>query len=189
MGKHGKGSYGYLKAYKTSKLGFSVLFAAMISSVVITTLIMFGDTMRVAIVFAILLALPFGKFLVAYIMSAKFKSLSKESYEEISGKLNVNDGKLLYDVMISQYEGVKFFHIICVKNNQVIAYVEDKKFADNKRDYEKWLTAVASGSKAVIRVIGKPEEFIKKVNSISSPNENTRLTDKHTAQIILDNCM
>lgn len=189
--KREKGEYGYLKSYKMIKLGFSLLFAAMISFIIITTLMMYGDTMRVMIVFAILLALPFGKFVVAYIMSAKFKQLPEEKYNNLVEKLDMNCGRLLADVMISQYEGVKFYHVICVKNNQVIAYINDAKFYDNKKDYEKWLlnTVGNAKSKPVIKVYEKEQEFIKKVNSISEPNSNTILVDKNLAQIILDNCI
>ena len=57
--KKQKGEYGYLTAYRRQKLMITLILACMIAAVILGTIIMFGDTGRVMIVFAILLALPF----------------------------------------------------------------------------------------------------------------------------------
>ena len=74
MKKPNKGEYGYLKHYKLSKLMIIMLLAVMLAAVVIGTLIMFGDTSRVIIVFAILLSLPLAKYIsqLTYVLLLPF---------------------------------------------------------------------------------------------------------------------
>ena len=48
----------------------TLILAFMIASIILSMLLAFGDTGRIGIVFAILLVLPFAKFLIAYIMCA-----------------------------------------------------------------------------------------------------------------------
>ena len=188
MNKYEKGDYGYINAYKKGKLVISLILAAMISFIVITVIIMYGSTNKVAIVFAILLSMPFAKFLIAYIICAKFNPLNKEEYEYIDENTKTSNSKILYDVTISQYEGVKFYHSLCVKNGIVCALVLDKNINKNRDDYEKWISACVTDDKYEykIHVFGDIDAYLKKVNSISAPNDNARIVDKHMTERILD---
>lgn len=188
MNKYEKGDYGYINAYKKGKLIISLILAAMISFIVITVIIMYGSTNKVAIVFAILLSMPFAKFLIAYIICAKFNPLNKEQYEYIEENTKTSNSKILYDVTISQYEGVKFYHSLCVKNGIVCALVLDKNINKNRADYEKWISACVTDDKYEykIHVFGDIDAYLKKVNSVSAPNDNTRIVDKHMTERILD---
>ncbi|MBE5945899.1 MAG: hypothetical protein E7259_03010 [Lachnospiraceae bacterium] len=188
MNKYEKGDYGYINAYKKGKLVISLILAAMISFIVITVIIMYGSTNKVAIVFAILLSMPFAKFLIAYIICAKFNPLNKEQYEYIEENTKTSNSKILYDVTISQYEGVEFYHSLCVKNGIVCALVLDKNINKNRDDYEKWISACVTDDKYEykIHVFGDIDAYLKKVNSISAPNDNTRIVDKHMTERILD---
>lgn len=189
--KHKKGEYGYIESYKKSKLIVSLIFAAMISFIIITMLIMFGSTQRVMVIFAILLVLPFSKFLIGYIMCATFKSLSKEDYERISRETKDASGNLLYDVVITRTEGMKFYQSMYICNSRIYAYVEDKKFNENKKTYETWIKECVSGTKFeyTIKVFSNQDEYIKKVNSVSSANDKTVKIDKHIVERILVTCV
>lgn len=192
MNKHSKGEYGYMKSYRRGKLIASIILAAMIAFVVISILIMYGSRNRVIIVFAVLLSLPFAKFFIAYIMCIRFKPLNTENYDHIVDKTSKDgDVKLLYDVVITKYEGMKFYQSICVKNGKVYALVIDDKITVNKKDYAKWIEECVADSKHKysVSIICDTEEYIKKVNSISSPNDNTRLIDKHMKERILTTCV
>ena len=102
MNRLDKGDYGYLNQYKRNKLLVSLILAAMIAFIVITTIIMFGDTSRVSIIFAILLALPFAKFIIAYILCARFKSIEKDAADKISAAAGAE--YIMYDVVVAQYQ-------------------------------------------------------------------------------------
>lgn len=189
MNKYEKGAYGYLRAYRRSKLVMSIIFAAMIEFIVITLLLQFGTTKHVMIVIAVLLSLPFAKFLISFLMCVKFKPLAEEEYEKIKEKTEKQTGRMLYDLGISQYEGMRFFPAICVKNSHVYALVLDKAFEDRKKDYEKWLSdCLGEGkNKVIISVFSDMDAFVKKVNSTSEPKESIRRIDKNIAEKLLDN--
>lgn len=189
--KHKKGEYGYIDSYKKSKLIISLIFAAMISFIIITMLFMFGSTQRIMVIFAILLVLPFSKFLIGYIMCAAFKPLSHESYDRISKETKEASGNLLYDVVITRTEGMKFYQSMYICNSRIYAYVEDKKFNDNKKAYETWIKECVNGTKFDynIKVFSDLEEYIKKVNSVSAANDKTVKIDKHMVERILVTCV
>lgn len=183
-----KGNYGYLKKYRRNKLFASIALALMIIFIVVTVIIMFGDTKRVAIVFAILLALPLSKFLIAFIMCANFKPLTNEDYTKIKEETTTSFKDISFDISISQYEGAKFYPSMLIKNGKVYAFVYDKAFSSKRKDYEKWIKNAISDTKYEYKIFvtDKIDEYIKKVNSVSEPNHNNLLIDKHIKELIYE---
>lgn len=194
--KYNKGEYGYLKAYRRGKLIVSLILAAMIAFIIITMLFLFGDTGRVMIVFAILLALPFAKFLIAWMMCAKFEPLREEQYQalcqDIAGrdKPENMDG-VLFDVVITQYEGMKFYQSMCVKNGKVIALVLSKDYPENKKEYRTWIENCTKDGKYKypVTLCSDIGEYGKKVRTISTPNDKTAMIDRHIREKILTTCV
>ena len=183
MNKVQKGEYGYLKAYKMSKLLLCTVLAFMLAAVVIGTIIMYGDTSRVIIVFAILLSLPLAKILIAYLIVIKFNSLTFDEHAKIA---NTYRG-LLFDMTVSQYEGIKFYQSMLIKNGKIYALVTNKDYKEKSKEYEKWITdvIVSDKYKYKITVFDNIDEYIKKINSVSEPNDNNKLIDKHIREEIL----
>lgn len=196
MFKYKKGEYGYLKAYRRGKLIVSLILAAMIAFIIITMLLLFGDTGRVMIVFAILLTLPFAKFLIAWIMCAKFEPLTEEQYQKLcqdildKEKTENMDG-VLFDVVITQYEGMKFYQSMCVKNGKVVALVLAKDFQQNKKEYREWIERCVTDSKYkyTVTLCSDIGEYGKKVRTISTPNDKTAMIDRHIREKILTTCV
>lgn len=188
MKKHEKGEYGYLKYYRLCKLIGVIIFTLMIEFIIITMLLLWGSKNRVAIVFAILLSLPLAKFLIAFIMCAGYKPLSEEDFIRIKDSVNNEFGNMLYDVGITQYDGIKFYQSLCVKNGKICALVTQKNFEKNKKDYEKWLEAVFKDSKYSysIYVFSDVDAYIKKAGSISEANDKNRSIDKYIRKNILE---
>lgn len=187
MKKFNKGEYGYLKSYKLSKLLMIALLSIMLAAVVLGTLIMFGDTSRVIIVIAILLSLPLAKYMIAYIIVAKFNSLTFDVYTKITNNYKAKDGCLLFDMTVSQYDGIKFYHSMLVKNGKIYALVLNKDFQQSKKDYEKWILDCITSDKYKYKVslYNDIDEYIKKINSVSEPNDNNKLIDRHIREEIL----
>jgi len=188
MSKIQKGEYGYLKKYKISKLIISLILAVMIAFVVLTTIIIYGDTSNVLIVFAILLSLPLAKFIIAYILCSKFNSLNNEQYQTIISNFNET---LLYDIAVTQYEGIMFYQSILIKNGKIIAFVTDKNFNNNKNNYKKWIHNSVNDDKYTynITILNDIDQYIKKINSVSTPNDRNALIDKHMVERLLNNCV
>lgn len=194
--RHEKGEYGYLKAYRREKLIISLVLAIMIALIIAGMLFLFGDTGRVMIVFAILLTLPFAKFIIAWIMCAKFEPLTGEQHRQLCAEITgtekggMSDG-LYFDIVITQYEGMKFYQSMCIKNGKIIALVSDKHFQENKKDYIKWIQSCIADSKYKysVTVYGDVQEYVKRVRSVSTPNDKTAMIDRHMTDRILTTCV
>lgn len=187
MNKPNKGEYGYLKHYKFSKLMVIMILSIMLAAVVIGTLIMFGDTSRVIIVIAILLSLPLAKYMIAYIIVAKFSGLTFDEHAKIANNYKTKDGCLLFDMTVSQYDGIKFYHSMLIKNGKIYALVLNKDFQQFKKDYEKWVLDCITNDKYKykVSVFNDIDEYVKKINSVSEPNDNNKLIDRHIREEIL----
>ena len=122
-----KGEYGYLKSYKKMRLFFSCLFGVVILGIIILLLVLFKTTKTVYVVVPILLALPFSKNFIGYILCVKFKPLNEEKYNTINNSIKEDTKRdLLFDVVISQYEGMLFYQSICIRNGKVYALIQEK---------------------------------------------------------------
>lgn len=181
-----KGKPGYIKSYKKSKLITTIILLLMITFIVVTVKLMFGDTSRVAIIFAILLSLPFAKYLIAFLMVKSYKSLSADNYQAIDDALQ--NEIILYDIVLSKYEGMKYYNAICVKNGWIYALVCEKDFKDNKKDYERWITDTVNDGKYEYKAacFDSIKAFTKKVKASGSPNENNALIDKYISERIME---
>lgn len=188
MKSYKKGEYGYLKKYRNSKLIASIVFLLLITFIVATVIIMFGDTKRVAIVFAILMALPLAKFIIAYILCLKFKPLTMEDYEYIKANSKDCFKDLSFDISITQYEGAKFYPAMLIKNGKVYAFVYDKNFSSKKKEYETWIKNTFSDTKYEYKVFvtDKLDEYVKKINSVSEANRNNKLIDVYIKELIFE---
>lgn len=189
MKKCEKGEYGYLLYYKRTKLLATLGFAAMIEFIVITLLLMFDTTSHVMIVIPVLLSLPLAKFFIAYLIVAKCKSLKEEEYRKISDA--VNEPGILYDIAISQYEGIRFFQSVTVKNGKIYGLVTTKTEKYSRDDYVKWIEESANDKKYtyMVKVYYNIEEYVNKINSTSEPSDTTKLIDAHIKERILDSCV
>ncbi|MDD6328329.1 MAG: hypothetical protein Q4D54_08110 [Eubacteriales bacterium] len=193
--KKQKGEYGYMSYCRRLKLLITLMLACMIAFVIVGTLIMFEDTNRVIIVFAILLALPFAKYLATWIACAKFKPFTTAQYKEFQSKLEDVDATerfLLYDVTVSKYEGMLFFQSIFVKNGKIIALAfESKGGTMNNRKYKSWIESCIEAAKEPypVTVYDNIDAFIKKIESIKEPSEQTFRMDQYIAKCILDTCV
>lgn len=182
-----KGEYGYLKSYKLSKLLVVAILSIMLAAVVIGTIIMYGDTSRVIIVIAILLSLPLAKFLISYLIVIKFNSLTFDEHTKIANTYKAKDDCLLFDLTVSQYEGIKFYQSMLIKNGKIYALVTNKDYKDKCKEYEKWINNCLTNDKYKYKtvVLNNIDEYIKKINSVSEANDNNKLIDRHIREEIL----
>lgn len=187
MSKVEKGNYGYIGYYKSKKLAAALVLLAMILFIIITLIIMYGDTSRVGVVFAILLSLPFAKYLIAFIMVFSFKSMEKDTYEKVSAALSCEDG-LIYDLVLSKYEGMRFYYALCVKNGHVYALVPEKNIDSRKKDYGLWITNLINDGKYEYKtdIFTDVDKFLKKISSSGEANDRNRIIDKYIKERLIE---
>ena len=174
MKKKEKGQYGYINYYKKGKLLVTLILAIMIASIILSMLLAFGDTGRIGIVFAILLVLPFAKFLIAYIMCAKFQTMPQDVYDVVHGQT-----------------GMHYYDAVCVRNGSVYALVLDKHFKEEKKEYETFMQQALANSKYkyIVHLYTDVDTFAKKIHGIGEPNDKTKLIDKYMREQILTFCV
>lgn len=189
MKKKEKGQYGYINYYKKGKLLVTLILAIMIASIILSMLLAFGDTGRIGIIFAILLVLPFAKFLIAYIMCAKFQTMPQDVYDVVHGQTDETD--MIYDLVITQSEGMHYYDAVCVRNGSVYALVLDKYFKEEKKEYETFMQQALANSKYkyIVHLYTDTDAFAKKIHSIGEPNDKTKLIDQYMREQILTFCV
>ena len=186
MKKKEKGQYGYINYYKKGKLLVTLILAIMIASIILSMLLAFGDTGRIGIIF---LVLPFAKFLIAYIMCAKFQTMPQDVYDVVHGQTDETD--MIYDLVITQSEGMHYYDAVCVRNGSVYALVLDKHFKEEKKEYETFMQQALANSKYkyIVHLYTDTDAFAKKIHSIGEPNDKTKLIDQYMREQILTFCV
>jgi hypothetical protein len=148
----------------------------------------------VAIIFAILLALPFAKVFIAFILSARYRVLDEESAKALEQAAG-GKGYIMFDMVVSRYEGMKHYAAITVKNGRIYGLILEKDYARRDegipKEYEKWLDEAANDSKYKYSINLYPDikQYEKKIASVSTPNDNTRLIDRHIMERIKDSSL
>ena len=107
------------------------------------------------------------------------------------GEKDNNISGLKFDMVISQYEGMKFYQSICVKNGKIAALVLSKDYDILKKEYKAWIEKTVADSKYnyPITIFNDIDSYAKKVKSISTPNDKTALIDKHILEKITTTCV
>ena len=103
----------------------------------------------------------------------------------------VNEPGILYDIAISQYEGIRFFQSVTVKNGKIYGLVTTKTEKYSRDDYVKWIEESANDKKYtyMVKVYYNIEEYVNKIKSTSEPSDTTKLIDAHIKERILDSCV
>lgn len=186
MKKITKGSYGYIKHYRNTRLISSLILFAMILFIIVSLFLSFGDTKRVGVVFAILLSLPFAKQFIGFLMVINFNSMSKEDHSKLDSSLSSD--LIIYDIVLSKYEGMRFYYALCIKNGWVYALVPDKNFNDLKKDYSLWIKDTINDGKYEYKVgiYKDSEEFCRKVKNAGNPNDKNKLIDNYIKERLIE---
>lgn len=117
-----KGQHGYMNRHKRNVLISIIVLGLFVIAGVFFTVAMFDTRKTVFIVIPILVALPLAKQLVAYIMCAGFKELTKDEYAKLEKLSYFGDPSLVYDVSISRYEGIVYFPVAVIRDGRMLFY-------------------------------------------------------------------
>lgn len=135
-----KGTLGYIDSYKKR---YGLYIAGLALAIVISALVVyfiFGTLKHVAVLVPVILALPFAKILVLWLIVAKFHSMDTEEGTLIQERLeNRRNCILLFDMALSAYEAVSFASCLIIDQGNIYLLwgdSNDKKFSqEQQRDY------------------------------------------------------
>ena len=135
-----KGTLGYIDSYKKR---YGLYIAGLALAIVISALVVyfiFGTLKHIAVLIPVILALPFAKILVLWLIVAKFHSMDTEEGTLIQERLeNRRNCTLLFDMALSAYEAVSFASCLIIDQGNIYLLwggSNDKKFSqEQQRDY------------------------------------------------------
>ena len=160
-----KGQHGYMNRHKRNVLISIIVLGLFVIAGVFFTVAMFDTRKTVFIVIPILVALPLAKQLVAYIMCAGFKELTKDEYAKLEKLSYFGDPSLVYDVSISRYEGIVYFPAAVIRDGRMLFYY-------NGGYGKKIITeALADQKKYVVIIATDIDGFVAKAEKIKAPSD------------------
>lgn len=173
-----RGTYGYYIKYKKKKGIISGILLIGILIIVAICLVKYSTTSNVLILPAVILAIPFSKYFVAFILGLKYKSISIENKNKIDSNFIENDEvKILYDMTISAMEVVTGTPIIVIYDGN-IHYIPYNKLKEKHKDIQKNVLH------SIIKDAGYEDEcFVTAYDNIDNLIEGVNKTIKEDSRI------
>ena len=186
MGKYAKGTYGHSIHYRNYRLIMAAIILLFILADVFVSILVFHTRKTVFIIIACILAIPFARNLVDVFMTLKAKPLNKEEYEKTK-QLSEKTGKpLLYDLSITQEEGMYYIPCAAVYNNNIIAYTPEIKEAKVREKIKGYLVdANTDDSSYRIYITDKYQTFEKEIEKLREADEETAAIDDEVTYRLL----
>ena len=185
-----KGNYGYLKKNKLIQLSFTLGLMIIVAIIFYTGYIKYGNTKNIFTVLAIVSVIPMAKFVVGYLVIAKYNSISEDEQNKLQTQIK---HELLYDLIISSPEKIYPTKVAIVQDNSVYFYISDIKKNDNqssdaknmKNKIEKYVRSFLEKECKVsaVKVFMNFDEFIKMATMLEK-NENGKY-DKRIKELLL----
>lgn len=185
-----KGTAGYMHSYK-KKYGLTALIIfVVIIAMVIGIYLILGTIKHLAVIAPILLALPFAKIMILWVIVVKYKSIKQEDAvrieEQLAGREHV---RILYDMALSSYESVSYAPCIVIDQGNIYllwggatdkAYTEDKQ-----REYVKNII-VKTGYDFDAVTVHSVDELIEQVLAAPVTEEDVSAKCDRLKQRLLD---
>ena len=122
-----KGDFGYIAARKRrALLGVLAMTCIGIAVFLVGLFLNKMSNRNIFTVIAVLFALPGARFLVAFIVMFPYKSVERERYEAVEGKLPRNM-QLYTDLVVTSAEKIMQLDFVAVGNGQVIGLLGEGK--------------------------------------------------------------
>ncbi|MBR6404188.1 MAG: hypothetical protein IKS48_12445 [Eubacterium sp.] len=186
-----KGHYGHSRKYKNTKMMMVLVLFLFILADVMISLILFQTRKTWFIVFGCIMAIPFARNLIDFIMALKAEPLEGEEYETVSG-IEEETGKcFLYDISITDTDGVVYIPCMMVCNNNIVAFVPKVKEASGREKIKKYignantLESFSGTMNFRIVVTENIKTFEKEVRKIKLPDKENKKYDNEMRDRIL----
>ncbi|SEP86477.1 hypothetical protein SAMN02910289_00720 [Lachnospiraceae bacterium RM5] len=162
-----KGSFEYIKYNRIKELIISLFLCMVILALIIIGFLIYGTNKNIYTVIAAICAIPFAKFLVAYIILVPYKSIEKEKKEELD---LIEDVDIFYDYVITSDEKIFCLQSIAIKDNSLYCYLYNKKI--DEKYVEKYLREkIQTDCKiSTIKVFKEFARFSREVKILSKNN-------------------
>lgn len=183
-----KGEYGHSKSYMKRRLLMTLICLLIIVVLVVLSIIIFHTRKSWLVILACVAAIPFARNLIDFAMALRAKPLSENDhakFEELHE--SVPNSTFLYDITVTDTDGMIYIPCVAVYNNNIIAYVPDNitdrkkvKIPENKA--VKFLElAKKDGLNPRICVVRTYDKMKKEFDKLSAPKEEQLKEDERIA--------
>lgn len=180
---YSKGEYGHARANKNRKLLLTIVLFLMILSDVLISLIVFQTRKTWFIIIGCVMAIPFARNIIDFYMALKSTPLSDELYKK-TDELSKNQGKsFLYDISITDTDGMIFIPCMCIENNNIIAFTPDAGDSKQREKIKSYINTANVELSCSYRIF-VTERFdtfskeIKKLNPAETEVQDDKMKDK-----------
>ena len=182
-----KGKYGHAKKYKNARLIFTLLLFLVILTDVVFSLIMFQTRKTWFIIIGCVMSIPFARNLIDFYMALQAKPLDKETYQKTDALAKKEDKEFIYDVTITDTDGVIFIPCASVYNNNIIAFtphITETKEREKAKKYISGANEIAEMNYRIV-VTDNLSTFEKEVKKLRPVNDDTKKNDQEMIDTIL----
>ena len=174
------GSYGRIKKKRNIRLFMVLFLLAIIVADVIFSVVMFHTRKTWFIIIACVLSIPFARNLIDFVMCLRCKPLDKKTYEEVNTISQDTGRKIIYDIPITDEDGLVFVPAACVYNNNIIAFTPDESDVKKREKIKKYIALVneSEDSKCRITVTDNINTFKKEISRIKDSEGASKATDE-----------
>lgn len=188
-----KGTLGYIDAYKRRYGLYALALAACILAGAIIILLVFGTLKHVAIIVPVILALPFAKLLILWVIVVKFHSLKPEEGENLEKALGERRNCIiLYDMALSSYDAISFASALVIDQGNIYLLwggSNDKNYgAGQQQEYVQEIMTRTGYHDSVFTVYSL-EELIEQVKAAAVPEGDLSVKCDRLRQRMLDVCV
>ncbi len=182
-----KGNYGYARSLKKRRLLLMFACFFFILADVIISLVFFQTKKTLFVVLACIMAIPFAKNLIGYLMVIRYQPLTEEEYREAEAMAAERDTTFAYDISVTAPEGVLFYPCVAIYNNNVIGLLQAGQNV-KKKDAVEYLKMVQEGppTKPRVVVVESLKDMKRELDRLSPPKEDQIGADIKIAERLME---
>jgi len=182
-----KGNYGYAKSLKRRRLLLMLACFAFILADVIISLVFFQTKKTLFVVVACVMAIPFAKNLIGYLMVIRCEPLTPEEHEAAEKIAEERGFEMAYDISVTATEGVLFYPCVAIYNNNVIGLLQQGQ-NQKKKDAVEYLKMVQQGppTKPRVVVVDSLKDMKRELDRLNPPKEDQIHADVKIAERLME---
>lgn len=188
-----KGTLGYIEAYKKRYGLYTLGLAGLILAAAVAVFLIFGTVKHVAVIIPVILALPFAKLLILWVIVVKFHSLKKEQGEYLEDSLKERQNCIiLYDMALSSYETVSFAPALVIdQGNIYLLWGDSNEKSYGSQQQQEYVQGIVekTGYHYSVFSAASVEELVEQVKGSSISEEDLSLKCDRLKQRMLDVCV
>ena len=154
---------------------------------VIFSLVFFQTKKTLFVVVACVMAIPFSKNLIGYLMILKYEPLTEEQHSEAEAIAAKRGMAMAYDVSVTAEAGILFYPCVAVYNNNVIGLLQPGQ-NQKKKDAVEYLKKVQERvtTKPRVVVVDSLKDMDRELSRLNPPKEDQAKEDLVIAERLLE---